>query len=253
VTADAQRRSELGAIHIAKKQLALADESYRALVWRFSGAKSDSAAELSTVQRRELLDHFRGLGFERKPKRQPARAGSRPLAHNPLASKIRALWLSLYHLGEVESPKEEAIAAYVTRMTGVEALQWIDLDKADQVIRSLRAWCARIGFHQPDAERVRNVNAWRARNGLSTEPYGYVAKLNLIDAQWKRLIARGAFRTGASARLDSWLIREAGVSADFFLAPADADRCVERLGAWIRKLKPSNTPVPPQGEIEPNA
>ncbi|HEY1503199.1 MAG TPA: regulatory protein GemA [Stellaceae bacterium] len=189
--ADAQRRSELGAIHIAQKQLALAEDSYRALVWRFSGETSDSAAALSTTQRRALLDHFRSLGFERK--KAPARAGSRPLANNPLASKIRALWLSLFHLGEVDSPKEESIAAFVQRQTGVEALQWIDTVQADIVIRALRHWCERVGFHQPDAERVKAVNHWREVNGLSQEPYGYVAKLDLIDAQWRELVKLGAF------------------------------------------------------------
>ncbi|HEY1503431.1 MAG TPA: regulatory protein GemA [Stellaceae bacterium] len=252
--ADAQRRKELGAIHVAKKKLALADDSYRALVWRFSGETSDSAGNLTTTQRRELLDHFRGLGFVRQPKPAPARAGTRPMAHNPLASKIRALWLSLFHLGEVESPKEESIAAFVQRQTGVEALQWIDTAKADIVIRALRNWCERVGFHQPDAERVRAVNHWRQVNGLSQEPYGFVAKLNLIDAQWRELVKLGAFKT-KYARLDSWLIREAGVSADFFLAPADADRCVERLSAWIRKIKPKseNSPHPATGETDVNA
>lgn len=230
-----QRRTELAAIHVARKELALAEDSYRALVWRFSGEMSDSAAALSTTQRRELLDHFRSLGFQRK--KQPARAGKRPLAHNPLASKIRALWLSLYHLGEVESPKEESIAAFAQRMTGVEALQWIDTDKADAVIRALRAWCERAGFHQPDAHRVKSINQWRIHNGLDQQPYGYVAKLNLLDAQWKRLVAFGAFKT-KNARFDTWLARETGIRADYFLPPEDVDRCVERLGAWVRKVKP---------------
>jgi hypothetical protein len=233
-----QRKAELAAIHIAKNQLALTDETYRAIVFRFSGATNDSAGTLSTEQRRALLDHFRSLGFERK--KAPARAGKRAMAHNPLAGKIRALWLSLYHLGAVESPKEESIAAYVERMTGVEALQWIDAFKADAVIRSLRAWCERVGFHQPDALRVKSINAWRAHNGLSQEGYGYVAKLNLLDAQWQRLVAFGAFKT-KNARFDTWLARETGVRADYFLAPDDVDRCIERLGAWVRKIKPKTS------------
>jgi phage-related protein len=245
MTAAAQRRTELAAIHIAKKDLALTDDSYRAIVWRFSGEKSDSAGALDTTQRRALLDHFRGLGFERK--KQPARAGKRPMAFSPLASKIRALWLSLYHLGEVESPKEESIAAFVQRQTGVEALQWIDIDKADVVIRALRAWCERAGFHQPDAVRVKSINAWREHNGLDQQPYGYVAKLNLLDAQWTRLVAFGAFKT-KNARFDSWLARETGVRADYFLPPEDVDRCVERLGAWVRKIKPKDTDAAPARE-----
>ncbi len=59
--ADARRR-ELAAIHIAKAQLAMADDAYRSLLW--SLARVTSARDLDSGGRKRVLDHMKACGFK---------------------------------------------------------------------------------------------------------------------------------------------------------------------------------------------
>ncbi len=232
---DLHRRRELALIHVAKKQLALADESYRAILRRLAGV--ESAALLDDASRERVLAHFKALGWVYKPAKRagPSTGSGRRQADGGQARKIRALWLALYHLGEVQDPAESAIAAFVRRQTSLEALQWLTPSEANRVIEALKSWCARAGFDEGKPYAAADVERWRKGNGRETPP-GLAAKCNLIEAQWAKLIALGAMRTGANAKLETWL-RRYGVAATWFLEPEDADRAIEALGAWIRKVK----------------
>ena len=64
------RRAELAKIHIAKTQLGLDDETYRALLERVTG--KNSAGSLDADQRRRVLAEFEKLGW--KPARPAAAA-----------------------------------------------------------------------------------------------------------------------------------------------------------------------------------
>jgi phage gp16-like protein len=66
------RRRELAMIHIAKDQLGMADEAYRAVLWTI--ARVDSAADLDWAGRKQLLDHLKKCGFKPTAPRAPARA-----------------------------------------------------------------------------------------------------------------------------------------------------------------------------------
>jgi len=68
-----RRRAQLAAIHVAKAQLLMTDEAYRALVERVSGECGpavSSAGHLDEPGRRKLLDELRRLGAA-----APARKG----------------------------------------------------------------------------------------------------------------------------------------------------------------------------------
>lgn len=231
------RTAMLAKIHVAKKDLALTDDTYRALLARMT--KHESAARCSDEQLDKVLGEFQRLGWRPKARKAPKRAGKRPLATGDQARKVRALWLSLYHLGVVRSPEEAAIAAYARRVAKVDALQWMSPEQGNLVIEGLKDWCERSGFDQPSKQHVELISARRAAAQLEPADWGLAAKSLLIVAQWRILIAAGVFRTGDEARLETWLRREAGVSAPWFLDHDAADRCVEQLGAWIRRVKPA--------------
>lgn len=55
----AARNAELAAIHIAKKDANMADDSYRDMLWAIGRVRS--AADLDFVGRRRVLDHLRKL------------------------------------------------------------------------------------------------------------------------------------------------------------------------------------------------
>jgi phage gp16-like protein len=61
-SADALRKSELAKIHLAKKDLALADDEYRSIMLTVTG--KSSAADLDWRGRQKLLDHFKKIGFK---------------------------------------------------------------------------------------------------------------------------------------------------------------------------------------------
>ncbi|PHV02825.1 gp16 family protein [Iodobacter sp. BJB302] len=131
--------AHLAQIHIAKKQLAMDDETYRAMLKEIAGV--ESAKNLSVPKALAVLAHLKRRGF----KVTSAKAGSnRPLDQEETSKKIRALWLFLHELGGVRNPSEAALCAYVKRITGVEALQWINYRQAETLIESLKKWAMRF-------------------------------------------------------------------------------------------------------------
>ena len=227
---DPSRRKELAAIHVAAKQLALAEDSYRALVGRFSRGRTQSSSGLTGAERRALLDEFRRLGFARSGTPGQAGLAARPRAarrrdERPQAAKLRALWLSLWQMGEVADPSEGALAMFVKRHCDVEALQFATADQLRAAIEHLRAWCRRIGY------------AALPFDAAVSCPLQGSFKPGLIAAQWERLVAWRAFRAGLFARLDTWLGgRGYAVAAPQFLTDAQADNVIDELGRWLRRL-----------------
>lgn len=63
-TAEALRKRELAAIHVAKKELAMDDAEYKSILLAVTG--QSSAADLDWQGRKKLLDHFKAAGFKRK-------------------------------------------------------------------------------------------------------------------------------------------------------------------------------------------
>lgn len=140
--ADRQRLIRL--IHVAKRDLQLDDDTYRAILQRVGGKGSSS--DLTVPELEKVLEHLKRSGFKVRSKaKQPAPAkSSRPLAQDAESKKIRALWLFMHQIGVVKNPSEEALASYVKRITGVDALQWINGDQAETLIESLKKWAMRF-------------------------------------------------------------------------------------------------------------
>ena len=89
-----------------------------------------------------VLEHMKRKGFKVRP--AASAAPSRALAQFPQALKIRALWRFLHQLGAVRNPSEAALAAYVKRLTVVDALQWITGEQAARIIETLKKWAERV-------------------------------------------------------------------------------------------------------------
>jgi phage gp16-like protein len=132
------RRSDLAAIHCARRDLALDETAYRALLERVTG--KTSAGELSAGERKEVLAELGRLGWSRKPGR---RAGRAALPDSPQARKIRALWLTLHQEGVVRNPSEASLDRWVLRMSGVHSLRFVDVPLAGRLIETLKAWLER--------------------------------------------------------------------------------------------------------------
>lgn len=142
-------------IHVAKRDLSLDDDTYRSILQRFGGKESSS--DLTVPELEQVLEHLKRSGFKVRSKGKPAKPKavkakpSRPLAQDAESKKIRALWLFLHELGAVKNPSEEALAAYVKRIAGVDALQWISGEQAERLIETMKMWAMRF---LPDAVKA---------------------------------------------------------------------------------------------------
>jgi len=155
----ASRNRLIALIHVAKKELALNEESYRALLDGATG--KTSLKEMGNKDLKAVIERFKEFGFK---KSKPKRAGKRKMAAGVQASLIRALWLSLYQLGQVRDPSEEAIAAYVRRMAKVDAVQFLTPSKADAVIAGLRSWMKRAGYERPGEQEYKVFSVLNCNN-----------------------------------------------------------------------------------------
>ena len=133
--ADDVRRRELAMIHIAKAQLEMADEAYRALLW--SIARVESAADLDWAGRKQLLDHLKKCGFKPRPAGKGAGAQRE---ESPQARMVRALWLELFNHGVVRDASDRALDAWIKRMTGVDSIRWLKGQQMNLVLESLKKW-----------------------------------------------------------------------------------------------------------------
>lgn len=212
------RNGIIGKIHVAKKQLALTEDSYRDVLRRVTGLESLKAMNIYALEK--VLAEFERLGF--KPK-GGKRAGTRKLADSAQAAMIRALWLDLYHLGEINDPSEETLGAFVKRTCGIPALQWVDSYKADTVIKALRGWLGRIGFKLPTSGEAQAIILLRWNCGLND------AEHNLQGVAWKVLML--------CHQMELLGIEETEENAPHRMAAEYLDDAIEGYGRAVRTMK----------------
>ena len=137
-TSATNRQRLIRLVHVAKRELNMADDAYRTILSsRFNKA---SAADLTVPELEQLVSHLKNCGF--KVRKNPS---ARAQATDAQSQKIRALWLALSQAGVVRDSSEQALGSFVKRMTGVDALQWLKPQQASGVIEELKKWCARKG------------------------------------------------------------------------------------------------------------
>ena len=148
---DITRNRDLAKIHIACQQLGIDDDEYRDLLLQVVNVRS--ARDLGPNGRRRFLAHLQKLGWKPvAPKqrrttkdRQPA-ADRSALADDKQSKMIRGLWLELADMGVVRNRSEAALASYVKRQVGIDALQWLSTAQASNMIEALKKWrCRTLG------------------------------------------------------------------------------------------------------------
>ena len=120
-------------IHVAKRDLALDDPTYRTILRQSGGAESTTA--MGDKQLQAVLDRLKSSGFVVK------KAGVRYTGATE-ADKVRALWRFLHVLGLVNNPSEQALMAYVKRISRVDDLRWAWQDY-ERLIETMKKWAMR--------------------------------------------------------------------------------------------------------------
>lgn len=142
-------------IHVARRELSMADESYRAMLANLPalGGKT-SSADLSIQGLELVLEQLKAKGFKIKPKPRSTsrKRQERPLADDRQSRLIRHLWLDLHKHGAVRDPSERALASFVCRMAKISALQWLSTDQASKIIEHLKKWRDRT-IKEPGAKQ----------------------------------------------------------------------------------------------------
>jgi phage gp16-like protein len=136
------RRPMLAKIAIARKQLALHEDSYRAILQRITG--QDSATKLDGHGLHAVLEEFKRLGWKAK------KGALRPLSPQAQVRMIYAVWGDIRpHL--VSSRDDSALRSFVQRQTktdenpaGVSAPEFLKPADANKVLEGLKAWRVRL-------------------------------------------------------------------------------------------------------------
>lgn len=131
------RKKLLASIHIARKDMALEEESYRSLLCRVTG--QTSAKELTEAQLRSVLSEFERLGWK-KERFQRFAAGNRSDIR-----KVFAIWGSLSHHLECRGSRA-GLRAFVQRQVGVSDPNFLNPGQARQIVEALKSIQKRHGI-----------------------------------------------------------------------------------------------------------
>lgn len=136
-------------IHVGRRELAMDDESYRAMLANMPQLEGvTSSKDLSVPKLKVVLELLKAKGFRVVPKAKKTGAIARKTdlkqADDAQSRLIRHLWLELHNIGAVRDPSEVALSRYVFRIAQVNALQWLDSAQASKVIESLKKWLKRV-------------------------------------------------------------------------------------------------------------
>ena len=123
------RNLQLSKIHIAKKDLGLDEETYRALLGRVAGVRS--AKDLTPRQTGAVLAEFVRLGWEPKPVKKQARKA-------PKAAPDRAKLVGKIEAFLAEAKRSWAYAdGMALRMFKVERVEWLDPGQLQKMVAAL--------------------------------------------------------------------------------------------------------------------
>ncbi|HEX4196748.1 MAG TPA: regulatory protein GemA [Caulobacteraceae bacterium] len=128
-------KSKLALLRVAKAQLGLGDDDYRAILENFGG--THSASHLDGRGFDAVMDRFRGLGFTSSSRRRSF--GERDGMASPgQVAAIRKLWTAY-----ADAPTEASLNAFLERQAKVSALRFLNASKAGPVITALKAMVER--------------------------------------------------------------------------------------------------------------
>lgn len=132
------RNAELAQIHIARAQLGIDEETYRAILWTVARVKSSK--DLDWTGRKKLLEHFRAKGWRPAP---PKKAKAAKPVSGGQEGMVRALWTDLHAAGKVRDPSDAALGSWLTRSRWPERVEWLSQAQMTQAIEALKKWLDR--------------------------------------------------------------------------------------------------------------
>ena len=146
----------------------------------------------------------------------------------PVRRKVRALWVSGYHLGLIENENDAAMRAFIKRQLRIDHENWMNPQIADKVIEALKAWLVR------EASVNWNGGITVMKIDGTTGIKKYSERHNIINAQLKKLETMGKIKDAIFA--DEYCcvmlaIQKMGIAK---IPPEQQDELIRKLGWMIR-------------------
>lgn len=208
-TIDDGRRRAIARLNIIRAERGLDEDTWRDLVERESGVRSLRALSTPAL----------GALIARLAASTPATA--RQVATGPYAGKLRALWITGWHLGIVRDRSDAALLAFVKRQTGLDHSRFLrEPAAARAAIEGLKGWIARDG-------------------GVAWDDDVDNPRRPVVEAQWRLLTERGAVRAYLPGDRDGdaltrYAIAVVKKTALQFFTIEDWDAVIRALGNKIR-------------------
>lgn len=229
-TPDRIRRSIFGFC----REHGIDDETRRAVQVRATGKDSLTKMDLRQMTdvflalRRSVYGRSRDAGPARRQEPEPKRREVLP--GGPHRSKLRALWICAYELGILRDRRDEALAAWICRQTGLDAALWATPAQTAACIEALKDWMARDG-------------------GVDWSPYARSGKrpvqkprARVMEALWRKLHEAGEVRIADHGALHSWVVGfRRAQDAYSALDNRTQDLLIRELGKWLRKARGDGT------------
>jgi hypothetical protein len=137
----------ISVIHVAKNQLGLDEETYRAVLGQ-AGVKSSKDIQ-HVDQFNVIMANLQTLGFQKaKAIRRPKWQDDWWRCSAAQRAKIEVLWANV-----ARTPTEEALRRMVARIIHIDSPAWISPAQASKVIVALRAMAVQAGLDPDAAER----------------------------------------------------------------------------------------------------
>jgi len=127
---------KIGLLHVARKQLALEEDHYRAILWQHGGC--DSSADLDLAGFNRVMRYLTALGFRSTWTRRTFGNRAHGMATPNQVELIRKLWREWSG-----NDDEHALGHWLERCYGVTALRFLDQERASKAINGLRAMAKR--------------------------------------------------------------------------------------------------------------
>ncbi len=145
------RNVVIAKIHVAKKQLGLDEETYRAVITQVTRGKKSSCSQCNGWELENILQHFTEKGFKADKRKTSPKTRNKP-SKSP-TDKIRALWIDMHRVGILADGSEAALDSWVQRTTsqknggmGIERTAWLHTHPAmeSSVLEALKQWRKRV-------------------------------------------------------------------------------------------------------------
>lgn len=152
MTLNEKRQQLIRLIHVAKRELKLTDDAYRAALAGATNGKA-SSADMNLKELESVMTALKNAGFKHQLKRNQKRLSPKGdiRVKTDEISRIRAVWITMFKQKLLRDGSESALNSYVKRMTiqlnngaGVDDVAWLNSYLAVKVLESLKNWHRRL-------------------------------------------------------------------------------------------------------------